>query len=429
MGTLADSVGHKKMLLVGLGVFGIASGIAAFSSSALTLISARAALGVGASMVMPSVLAIIRHEFEDNAERSKALGVWSVIGAAGAAIGPLAGGYLLEHFWWGSIFLINVPIMLITVPLAWMIIPSLPSNPQSSWKIKDTAILMIGLVATVYGAKRGITAGFETVSVFSLLGGMGLLFWFSCIQLAAPSPMLDVKLIIKPVIGAGLLMAFVAAGSLSGLALILAQELQYVLGASPLETGIFMLPLIIAAAVGGLISGWLSSCIGLRPTATISMIVAAIAIYGIAVIDVAEDGLIVNALLGTLGFCLGVGLLASSIAIMGSAPTGRAGAAGALESTAYELGGGLGVTFFGVLANSIYRSSLTDSAAGEFNSIGEAINAATAVGGERGTAIASAAKTAFVDAHSTVLSVSATLIIILAIVVFAMLRGREPGTR
>lgn len=422
MGTLADRIGYKLMLLVGLTVFGIASAVAAFSTSPGTLIGARAGLGVGASMIMPCVLAVIRQVFTEDRDRAEALGVWSIVGAAGAAVGPLAGGLLLEHFWWGSVFLINVPVMLIVIPVAWALIPSLPGNPAARWKIADTAILIAGLIATVYGIKSGFKVGFSITPVVTMIAGIAFLIWFARLQLRSDTPMLDMSLLTKPVIAAGLLMAFVAAGALAGFELVLAQELQFVLGMTPLEAGMFMLPLVISAAVGGPLGGWLSSRFGLRSVATTSMALAALALYGIAAADFAHDTVMVTGLLMTLGLSLGIGLLASSVAIMGSAPPEKAGAAGALESTGYELGGGLGVTFFGVFVNSIYRSSLDTDMDEARNSIGEAMTLAQSLGGERGEVVASAAKAAFVSAHGTVLFVSATLIAILAVAVFIALR-------
>lgn len=426
MGTLADRVGCRQLLLAGLGIFTLASVAAAFSTSAGMLIAARAVLGIGSAMIMPCVLAVIRQTFEDDAERATALGAWSVVGMAGAAIGPLAGGLLLEHFWWGSVFLVNVPIMMIVIPMAWVLIPKRPGNSSATWKPGQALIVIAGLMLTVYGIKTGVKTGPNTQSLSALLIGTALLVWFGRLQISSKTPMLDLSLFTKPAIAVGFIMAFVASGSLAGFELVLAQELQFVLGKTPLDAGLFMLPLVIAAAVGGPVGGKLAVWFGLRSVASLSMAVAAASLAALAFADFKDPGIIVPALLAALGFALGVGLLASSIAIMGSAPEEKAGAAGALESTGYELGGGLGITIFGVLVNSIYRHSFvapagaTESAS---NSIGEAMTAANNIGGNLGSEIAAAAKFAFVDAHGTVLISVAIIIATLAIVVFASLRG------
>ena len=426
MGTLADKTGHRRMLLIGLSAFTLASLAAAYSTSAMMLIAARAALGVGSAMIMPSVLAVIRQTFEDDAERASALGFWSVVSMAGAAIGPLVGGLLLEHYWWGSVFLVNLPVMLVVIPAVWLLVPARPGDSTATWKPGQALILIAGLMLTVYGVKSVFKTGIDLYSIAPLLAGVILLGWFGRLQLSTAIPMLDLSLLQKPAVAAGLLMAFLASGSLAGFELLLAQELQFVLGKTPLETGLFMLPLVIAAAIGGPIGGKLATWFGLRSVASLSMAVAALSLAALSMADFKiHADFIVPALLASLGFALGVGLLASSIAIMGSAPEDKAGAAGALESTGYELGGGLGITIFGVLVNSIYRASFVppQGMTGDIpNSIGESMTAARQMENTLGSQIETAARAAFVDAHGIVLIVVAMLIAVLAAAVFIALR-------
>jgi DHA2 family multidrug resistance protein-like MFS transporter len=425
MGTLADRTGYRRMLLSGLSIFGVASIAAAFSTTAPMLIAARAALGIGSSMIMPCILAVIRQTFEDDAQRANALGVWSVVGMAGAAIGPLVGGVLLEHFWWGSVFLINVPIMMIVIPLVWFLVPATSGNSEAIWRPGQAVLLIAGLILTVYGVKSGFKMMPNIFCLVPLLAGVGLLTWFANIQTASDNPMLDLSLLTKPVIGIGLLMAFVASASLAGFELVLAQELQFVLGKTPLEAGVFMLPLVIAAAIGGPLGGKLATRFGLRVVASLSMASAAFSLLAIAFCDFTHDTYLVAGLLVVLGLALGIGLLASSIAIMGGAPKEKAGAAGALESSGYELGGGLGVTLFGVLVNAIYRSSFSDPSLaidGASNSIGEAMTAAREIGGAQGVEIAAAAQAAFVKAHGSVLILAGTMTALLSIAIFIGLR-------
>ncbi|MGI2036107.1 MFS transporter [Rhizobium panacihumi] len=426
MGTLADRIGYRKILLIGLCVFGLASFAAAFSTTPAMLIASRAVLGIGASMVMPSVLAIIRTTFEDDGERARALGLWSVVGMAGAAIGPLVGGLLLEHFWWGSVFLVNLPVLAVVIPMVWWLVPRNAGTGMGDWNIGQAALLVAGLVLAVYGIKTSMKVGLDAVGLGTLVGGLAVLVWFGRLQVSSPAPMLDLSLFLKPAISAGMLMAFVASGALGGFELVLAQELQYVLGMTPLDAGLFMLPLVVAAAVGGPLGGSMAQRFGLRAVATISMGGAAASLFGLASITLMASTILTAALLALLGLCLGVGLLASSIAIMGSAPPDKAGAAGALESTGYELGGGLGITFFGVLVNSIYQGSflrIEPEAGAVAGSIGETMTEAHRLAGAEGDALKSAASAAFSQAHGSVLSITASMIAILSLAVFIALRN------
>lgn len=438
MGTLGDRVGHRRLMLTGLSIFGIASICAAFSPTAQTLILSRALLALGSSMIMPSVLAIVRQTFEDPKERAIALGVWSTVASAGAAIGPLVGGFLLEHFWWGSVFLINVPIMLIVLPVVYRLIPNRPVAAQAPWRIGHAMLLIAGLITTVYAIKAGFKSGNPVaLTTLAMFVGLGLIGWFARLQVVSPHPLLDLSLFRKPAISVGMLMAFVVSGCFAGFELLLAQELQYVYGKTPLEAGLFMMPLVAASAIAGPIAGRLSGRFSLRWIASLGLSAAAVALFGIGQSNLGGDVVIIAGLLALLGFALGVGLLASSAAIMGAAPFDKAGAAGSLESTGYELGAGLGITFFGVLLSTIYRTNLAavsglgaDLGAAS-GSIGEALAIAGRVGGPEGEAIAQAARVAFASAHSSVLTVTASLIAALAVVVFVALRreGVEAGTR
>lgn len=322
-------------------------------------------------------------------------------------------------------FLVNLPLLAIVIPLVWFMVPSRAGTASGEWNISQAALLVAGLILTVYGIKAGMKSGFGVEVASAMTAGLMLLALFARLQVSSANPMLDLTLIMNPAIAAGMLMAFVASGALAGFELVLAQELQYVLGMSPLDAGLFMLPLVVAAAVGGPIGGSLSNRFGLKSVATVSMAGAAAALFGLAKINLVASTAFTAILLATLGLCLGIGLLASSVAIMGSAPPEKAGAAGALESTGYELGGGIGITFFGVLVNSIYVSAVSGSAAAAEagGSIGEAMTLAERLGGEEGDALRIAARSAFSDAHGSVLVITAVMIAVLAVAVFFSLRN------
>ncbi|WP_419736154.1 MFS transporter [Pseudomonas sp. COR18] len=434
MGTLADRIGNRRILLTGLLVFGIASLLAAFAPSPAMLIGARVLLALGGSMIMPCVLGIIRRTFEDERERAMALGLWGTVGAAGAAVGPLIGGMLLEHFWWGSVFLINVPVVLVVVLSAFVLLPRREITTPGGWAFGQALVLIAGIIALVYGIKAGV-AGTQplVLTLWILAFGLLLLTLFVRLQLRAESPMLDLSLFSHPAILAGMIMALVACGALAGVELTLAQELQYVLDKTPLQAGIFMIPIMAAAAIGGPCAGHLTHLFGLRLVASLSLALSALVLALLANADFHHPGLWVPALLGMLGLALSIGLTASSIAIMGSVDASKGGAAGSLEATGYELGSGLGITFFGVFMSSVFGrtlelpASLAQPLATQASrSIGDSHVVARQLDAQQAGAVIEAAKAAFSTTHSVLLTTSAVLIGLLAVAVFFMLAGHAP---
>ncbi|VFU08538.1 MFS transporter [Methylocella tundrae] len=431
MGTLADRVGNRKILLIGLVTFAVASAWAAFAQSPAMLIAARVLLALGGSMIMPCVLGLIRKTFEDDGERAMALGLWGMVGAAGAAVGPLVGGALLEHFWWGSVFLINVPVMLVVAPACYVLLPRVEKTTPGKWAIGQALLLIVGMISLVYGIKAGF-GGKQPLPIIVLVIGVGIaaLTLFVRKQLRSSEPMLDLSLLSHPAIVAGLIMAVVASGALAGVELTLAQELQYVLGKTPLRAGIFMIPIMAAAAVGGPVAGYLSNRFGLRLVATLSLVISAGALVFLAQSDFHDPGFLVPFALAILGLTLSIGLTASSIAIMGSVDASKGGAAGSLEATGYELGTGLGITLFGVFMSSAFSraielpSSLSRALAEQASrTIGDAYIVASELPGEQGAALIEAGKAAFTQTHAVLLTTAAAVIAALAVVVFFTLAG------
>lgn len=428
MGTLGDRIGHRRLMLAGLTIFMVASVGAAFSTTPAMLIAARAVLAVGGSMIMPAVLAVIRQSFEDSGERASALGVWTVVGSAGGAVGPLVGGLLLEHFWWGAVFLVNVPIMLAVIPLVFFTLPHRASlAPPAPWNIGQALIFTAGLILAVYAIKAGLKGDEPLVALVAGATGVALLLAFGRLQHRSADSLLDLSLFRQPTMASGLAMAFIASSALAGFELILAQELQYVLGKTPLEAGLYMLPLVIACAVGGPFGGHLASLFGLRTVAVSGLVIMALAMVGIAVADLDRDWPLVALLLIMLGFAIGVSLLAASVAVMGAVSAEKAGAAGALESTGYELGAALGIAVFGSMINLIYRTSWTPPdnlsvhAAGQ--SVGEAMILAGRLNYLEADRVREAAAAAFSSAHAGVLGAAAALIALAALAVFFALQA------
>ena len=439
MGTLSDRVGNRRILLTGLVIFAGASTWAAFAQSATELIAARMILALGGSMIMPCVLGLIRKTFEDEGERAMALGLWGTVGAAGAALGPLVGGALLEHFWWGSVFLINVPVMLVVAPACWFLLPRNEQTTPGKWPIGQALLLIVGMISVVYSIKAGFGGKQPLPVVIMIMAfGVAVLTVFVRKQLRSASPMLDLSLLSHPAILAGLVMAIVASGALAGVELTLAQELQYVLGKTPLQAGLFMIPIMAAAAIGGPVAGYLSNRFGLRAVASLSLLVAAVALVFLAQSDFHDPGLSVPTALAVLGLTLSIGLTASSIAIMGAVEASKGGAAGSLEATGYELGTGLGITFFGVFLSSVFSRAIElpvnlapELATEAARSVGDTYIVAARLAGAQGEALIAAGKAAFTQTHAVLLTTSGVLITTLALVVFIALagHGKEAGAQ
>ncbi len=433
MGTLADQIGTRRVLLTGLLVFGVASLLAAFSITPAMLIGSRVLLAIGGAMIMPCVLGVIRKTFEDERERGMALGLWGAVGAAGAAAGPLIGGALLERYWWGSVFLLNVPIMIVVAPIVYALLPRQEATTPGKWPLGQALIFMVGIVAVVYGIKSGL-ADEQPLwwTGLVLFWGLAMLAWFARIQLRSEVPMLDLSLLHHSAIIAGLVMALVASGALAGVELTLAQELQYVLDKTPLQAGLFMVPIMAAAAVGGPVAGYLSNRFGLRLVASMSMAIAAAALAYLAHADLHVPDWTEPTALAALGLSLSIGLTASSIAIMGAVDASQGGAAGALEATGYELGSGLGIALFGVFMASIYTSTILlpphlDLALSlqASRSISDSVVVAQGLGIGQAESVIMAAKLAFTTTHSTLLMAAAVLIAVLSVAVFMMLRNHS----
>ncbi len=429
MGTLADRVGNRKVLLSGLAVFTVASVAAAYSPSAPVLIGARILLAFGGSMIVPCVLGIIRRTFEDAGERAIALGLWGTVGSAGAALGPLVGGGLLEHFWWGAAFLINVPLMLVVAPACYFLLPRTEATTPGRWAFGQALLLIAGMISLVHAMKAGFGGSQPLAVILPIMAvGIAMLVLFISKQLRSDNPMLDLSLFSRPAIVAGITMALVATGALAGVELTLAQELQYVIGKTPLEAGIFMIPIMAAAAIGGPVAGWLSNAFGLRRVATLSLLFGAASLAYLGSADFRFPGFGVPAALAVAGLALSIALTASSIAIMESVEPEKGGAAGSLEGMGYELGTGLGITLFGVFMANVFSHAIEippdlalPLAEQASRSIGDTFLVARQLSGEQGAALIAAGKAAFSAAHVSLLSVASALIAALAIAVYVLL--------
>jgi len=355
VGGLGDRIGRRKLLLIGAVAFGAASALAAFSTSAVMLIAARALLGVAGAALVPSTLSLISTLFEDAAQRTKAIGVWGASFAVGAAVGPLVGGVLLEHFWWGSVFLVGVPIMVLLVIVGPMVLPEFRDPGAGRPDLLSGLLSIASMLAAIYGLKQVVQDGLTWFPVLSMLVGIGLAVSFMRRQQILADPMLDLTLFrnrtFNVSLASNVLNVFVYFGSF----ILISQYLQLVLGLSPLQAGVLSVPASLLAIAGPMLSPVLAQRIGMRLSLAGLLGIAAV---GFAVQTLVGGPLaVVTVAVGWALWALG-GSAAATLTtgtIIGSARPERAGAVSALAQTGAELGGALGIAVLGSLGTAIYR--------------------------------------------------------------------------
>lgn len=418
-GMLSDRLGHKRLFIAGLPVFALASACAAFSPSAGILIACRVFLAIGAAMMMPATLAIVRYVFTNERERALAIGIWAAVASSAAALGPLMGGVLLNYFWWGSVFLINVPIVLLVLPFAWSLIPDQAGDLRRPFDIIGSLQIMLGLVGVIFALKElSKLGGSISVVIMASIVGIGFLLLFVRRQQRARQPMIDFSLFRNGYFASGVLVAIISMIALNGIELVLSQRLQLVSGFTPLMAGLFMLPIPIASALGAALAGMLIPRSGERLMILAGFTLAAIGILGQAALY-QSTGLGQLVCLLIIGLGLGISFTAASTAIMLHTPEEKAGMVAAIEDVSWEMGSVLGITLLGGLMNAIYSNSLmlpAGLAAHEraWDSIDEALQIARSLNLTEGELLTNLARAAFDDAFKVVY-ISAALLMLLSL--------------
>ena len=361
MGTLGDRIGRRRILLIGAAAFGIASVLAAFSRTAEMLIVTRALLGIAGATVAPSTLSLIRNMFHDPHQRTVAISVWIMSFSLGAAIGPLLGGLLLEWFWWGSVFLIAVPIMVLLLMVGPSLLPEYRDPQAGRPDLFSAALSLVAVLSVIFGLKLIAQDGFGWFPILSIIVGVAFGAAFVRRQLTLDDPLIDLRLFRLPGFSASLAMYGVGIIVLFGGFLFLPQYLQLVLGLSPLEAGLWSLPWAGAFIVGSIVTPYLVRRI--RP-AYLMAAGLALAAPGFAVFTRIDESMTFAAFaIGTFIFSLGfapVFTLTTDL-IVGSAPPERAGAASAISETSAEFGGALGIAVFGSIGVAVYRTMIGDA--------------------------------------------------------------------
>ncbi|WP_329553639.1 MFS transporter [Streptomyces sp. NBC_00696] len=410
-GGLADRFGRKKLLAVGLAAFGVTSLGAAFATSPELLITFRATMGISAALMMPATLAIIKDVFPPE-EQGKAIGIWSGAAAVGVPLGPLVSGLLLEHFWWGSMFLINVPLAAIALIGGFKLIPESKAEGHPGLDLVGALLSVAGLVAIVYGLVEAPHNGWgDIVTLGSLFAGVALMVGFILWERHTEHPMLEVGLFLNARYGGGALaIACTSFGLYSGLYL-LTQYLQSVLELDPLGAGLRMLA-IGTMMVGAPLSPKLVERTGLKATVAIGLVLCAAGLGLLAGLQVDDEA---QALWGLAVFGLGMGIAlpAAVDAILIVSADHQAGAGSAVADVGMQVGGALGIAVSGSIITTLYRDNLPQAAqvpgeagAAVRESLAGASAAAKQLGGAAGERVLSAAQHSFVHGFAGTLLVA-----------------------
>jgi DHA2 family multidrug resistance protein-like MFS transporter len=438
MGTLGDRIGRRKLLMIGAVFFGAASVLAAFSTSAEMLIFARALLGLSAATLAPSTLSLIRNMFLDPKERTFAIGIWISSFSAGGAIGPLIGGVLLNYFWWGSVFLIAVPIMIALLALAPLLLPEFKDPEAGKLDLFSAALSMVAVLAVIYGIKRIGESGFAAEALAAIVAGLlvgGLFVWR---QRRLEYPLIDLSLFSSPAFTASLGINVLAFFAAFGMFLLVAQYLQIVLGLDPLSAGLWSLPSAVAFIGGSLLAPALLA--RSRP-AYIFAGGLTLAAAGFAMLARAESG---NALAFIVAgyFVLSAGLapvftLATDL-IIGTVAPERAGTAAGMAETSTEFGGALGIAVLGSVVTAFYQGAMReavpaglapDTVEAALDTAGAAMAEAISIGGPAGETLMLAARDAYGTAFQAAALICVAVSLAAALVAWRLLRDiRPPST-
>jgi len=430
MGALGDRFGRKLALNIGLLVFVAGSVASAFAGSAEVLIGSRAAMGMGAALIMPSTLSIITNVFPSH-ERGRAIGVWAGVAGLGIVLGPVIGGWLLEHFWWGSVFLVNVPVVALAILAGYPLVPESKDPKATPLDPVGAALSIAALITLVYGIIEAPENGWTdpvTLGAFAIAAVLSVAFIWR--ERRSPHPMLRIEFFQNPrfsAASAAIAMVFFA---LFGSVFLLTQHLQFVLGYSPLEAGVRILP-VAALVVAAPLSARLVEVIGTKIVVAAGLVIVAAALTLLSTVDSESGYGVVAASIAVLGAGMGFTMAPATESIMGSLPLAKSGVGSAMNDTTRQIGGALGVAVLGSILASGYGAAIEPALRGVPSEValaaGDSIGAATTIAarlGVQGQGLLASARSAFIDGMGDAVLVGAGVAAVGALVVLVFLPAR-----
>ncbi|MFC6598152.1 MFS transporter [Kitasatospora paranensis] len=434
-GLLGDRLGRKWTLLGGMFVFGLGSLLSAMASSPGQLITFRAVMGLGGAFVMPATLAIIMNVFERH-EQPKAIGIWAGAVGLAIAIGPITGGLLIEHFWWGSVFLVNVPIVLVALVAMSVLVPN--SRDPRPGKLDPVGVLLsiIGLVALIYGIIKGgeLADFFAADALVPIVVGVIALAAFVLFERRTSHPALDVTWFRNKVFSASVVVIGVVFFALMGVSFFGVFYTQSVRGYSALQSGVLMLPLAAAQMAFAPRARLVVDRFGIRATCAGGMTLIVLGFLGYLLLGTTTPIWV----LVVIGFVMGAGMAhvmpPVTVAIMGSLPREKAGAGSAINNTFRQVGGSLGVAVLGAVLSTVYRNGMSDQLAqlppGLRDKAGESLEATLAIADRtHAQGLVAPAQDAFVHAMHVVAGLSAGITVVGVVLALLLLPGKAPAAR
>jgi len=438
MGSLGDRFGRRLAFQVGLVIFGLSSVGAGLAESTTQLIIARAFQGVGGALIMPSTLSVIVDIFPRE-ERAKAIGIWSGMAAIGIPGGMIAGGWLLENYFWGSVFLLNVPVVLVALIGSVTVIPESKDPNAKTTDLVGAVISMISLSALIYAIieapEKGWLAG-VTIAGFAISVIFGVLFvWYERRQ---ENPMVDLNLFKNARLSAAAGSIGIAFMAMLGMMFLLTQYLQFVQGYSPLDTGYRLVPMALGFLVGAPTSAAFVAKTNSKVVMSVGMLLVAVSVGAMAFLEVDTTYWVTGSLIFLMGLGMANTMAPATDSVMAAVPEAQAGVGSALNDTVRQIGGALGVGIFGSIMSSVYGSSMSSAVAGlpaeladgASNQIGAALQIAGQLEGAAGAALVTASKQSFIDGASTVYIIAGIVALVGVAFVVKYMPGYDlaPGT-